>query len=62
MKRKMAMVQSDLLREFTDVAFGESARVRWQASQQAEANNIDEGPAAQTDSQNDLFLASQHPF
>jgi hypothetical protein len=35
-KKKMSMVQSDLLRKFTDIAFDESAKVRWRELQRQE--------------------------
>jgi hypothetical protein len=35
-KKKMSMVQSDLLQKFTDIAFDESAKVRWRELQRQE--------------------------
>jgi hypothetical protein len=51
-----------LLRKFTDLAFDESAAVRWQEAQPTEADNIDVGPATESDLQNDLIEASANPF
>jgi hypothetical protein len=53
---------SDLLRKLTDLAFDESAEVRWQESQRTEADNIDVEPVAETDSQNDFFESGENPF
>ena len=58
----MTAVRSALLRKFTDVAFDESAAVRWQEAQPSEADNIDVGPLTETDLQNDLIEASSNPF
>jgi hypothetical protein len=46
---------SALLRKFTELAFDETAEVRWQESQRTETDNIDVEPVAETDSQNDFF-------
>ena len=54
--------ESGLLRKFTELAFDESAEMRWQESRPAEADNIDVGPATETDSQGDLIEASGDPF
>jgi hypothetical protein len=61
-KRKMMAAHSDLLRKFTELAFDESAEVRWQESQRTETDNIDVEPVAETDSQNDLFESGGNPF
>jgi hypothetical protein len=61
-KAKMTAAHSALLRKFTDLAFDESAEVRWQESQPTEADNIDVGPASETDLQNDLIETSSNPF
>ena len=60
-KKKMATAHSDLLRKFQEFAFDEEAEMRWQESQRAEAKNTDEGQAAETDLQNDLFEAAGDP-
>ena len=51
-----------LLGKFTELAFDEVAGMRWQESQPAEADNIDVGPATETDLQGDLMEASGNPF
>jgi hypothetical protein len=51
-----------LLRKFTDLAFDESAEMRWRESQPTEADNMDVGPATETDLQSDLIEASRNPF
>ena len=48
-KKQMMAADSALLRKFTDLAFDESAESRWQESRPAEADNIDVGPATETD-------------
>ena len=58
----MMAAHSDLLRKLTDLAFDESAEMRWQASRPAEADNMDVGPARETDLQSDLMEASGNPF
>jgi hypothetical protein len=58
----MTAAHSALLRKFTDLAFDESAEVRWQESRATEADNIDVGPATGTDLQNDLIESSGNPF
>jgi hypothetical protein len=42
------------------LAFDGFAATRWEESQEAEADNIDVGPAS--DSQDDLFETSENPF
>jgi hypothetical protein len=44
------------------LAFGESAEMGWQESGPTEADNIDVGPATDTDFQGDLMEASGNPF
>jgi hypothetical protein len=61
-KKKMMAAHSDLLRKFTELAFDEAAEMRWQESRPAEADNIDVGPAGETDVQSDLMEASGDPF
>jgi len=61
-KAQMTAAGSALLRKFTDLAFDESAEVRWQESRPTEADNIDVGPATETDLQADLVEASGNPF
>ena len=58
----MLAAHSALLREFTQLAFDESAEARWEESRPAEADNIDVGPATETDYQGDLVEASGDPF
>ncbi|MGD0412668.1 MAG: hypothetical protein ABSC18_13315 [Verrucomicrobiota bacterium] len=58
----MMAAHSDLLRKFTELAFDEAAEMRWQESRPAEADNIDVGPAGETDVQSDLMEASGDPF
>ena len=53
---------SALLRKFTELAFDEAAEMRWQESRPAEADNIDVGPATETDLQSDLMEPSGNPF
>jgi len=50
------------LRKFTELALDESAEVRWQESRPAEADNMDVGPATETDLQGDLMESSMDPF
>jgi hypothetical protein len=50
------------LRKFTELAFDEAAEARWQGSGPAEADNIDVGPATETDLQRDLIEAAGDPF
>lgn len=62
MKKKMATVQSDLLRKFTDIAFDESAQVRWRESQRGEAENVVEMHRTEKDLQNELFESAENRF
>jgi hypothetical protein len=48
-KKKMMAAHSALLRKFTEVAFDELAEMRWQESRPAGADNMDVGPATETD-------------
>jgi len=59
-KKEMTAVRSALLRKFTELAFDETAAMRWQETQQPEADNIDVGPV--TEAENDLFETSENPF
>jgi len=62
-KKKMVAARSGLLRKFTELAFDESAEMRWEESNRpTEADNIDAGPATETDLQSDLIEASGNPF
>jgi hypothetical protein len=61
-KAQMTAAHGALLRKFTDLAFDESAEVRWQESQPTEADNIEVGPVMATDLQADLIEASGNPF
>jgi hypothetical protein len=44
MKKRMATVQSDLLRRFTDIAFDESAEVRWVETNRSKVSNVEAFP------------------
>jgi hypothetical protein len=48
--------------KFTDLAFDEPAEMRWEETRPAEADNIDVGPATETDLQSDLMEAPGNPF
>jgi len=48
--------------KFTDLAFDETAEMRWQESRPTEADNIEVGPATETALQSDLMEASGNPF
>jgi hypothetical protein len=61
-KKKMMAAHSALLQKFTELAFDEAVEARWQESRPAEADNIDVGPATETDLQGDLTEASRDPF
>ena len=61
-KKNMMAAHSGLLRKFTELAFDEAAEARWQESRPIEADNIDVGPATETDLQSDLMEASGDPF
>jgi len=58
----MIAAHSALLGKFTDLAFDEAAEARWQESRPTEADNIDVGPATETDLKSDLIEASWNPF
>jgi hypothetical protein len=58
----MMAAHSALLGKFTELAFYDSAEMRWQESRPTEADNIDVGPAIETDLQRDLIGASGDPF
>jgi hypothetical protein len=51
-----------LPRKFSELAFDEMAQVRWQESEQREADNIDVGPLTEADLQDDIFVTSENPF
>ncbi len=59
---KMGAAHSDLLRKFTELAFDESAETRWQESHREKSDNINVGPRAETDLQNDLFGSARNFF
>ena len=61
-KKKMMAADSALLGKFTELAFDESSEMRWQESRPTEADNMDVGPATETDLQSDLIEASGDPF
>jgi hypothetical protein len=61
-KKKMMAAHSALLGKFTELAFDEVAEMRWQEFQSGEADNMDVGPATETDLQGDLMEASGYPF
>jgi hypothetical protein len=44
------------------LAFDEAAEMGWQESRPMEADNMDVGPATETDLQRDLMEASGNPF
>ena len=58
----MIAAHSALLGKFTELAFDEAAEARWQESGPAEADNMDVGPATETDLQSDLIEAPGNPF
>jgi hypothetical protein len=58
----MIAAHSALLRKFTELAFNESAEMRWQESRPTEADNMDVGPATETDLQRDLIEGAGNPF
>ena len=58
----MMAAHSDLLRKFTELAFDEAAEARWEESRPLEADNMDVGPAIETDLQSDLMEAAGDPF
>ena len=58
----MIAAHSALLGKFTELAFDEAAEMDWQESGPTEADNIDVGPATETDLQGDLTEASGNPF
>jgi len=58
----MNAADSDLLGKFTELAFDEAAEMCWQESRPMEADNIDVGPATETDLQSDLIEVSGDPF
>ena len=58
----MIAAHSALLGKFTELAFDEAAEMRWQESRPTEADNMDVGPATETDLQGDLMEASGDPF
>jgi hypothetical protein len=61
-KKKLAAVNAMLLRKFSELAFDDMAQVRWQESEQREADNIDVGPLTEADLQDDLLEPSGNPF
>jgi hypothetical protein len=61
-KAQLTAAQAGLLRKFTELAFDESAEVRWEESRPTEADNIDLGPLTETELQNDLLESTGHPF
>jgi hypothetical protein len=61
-KAKMTAAHAALSRKFDELAFDESAAVRWQEARPTEADNIDVGPVRELDSQDDLVEPSGNPF
>ena len=61
-KKKLAAVNSMLLRKFSELAFDEMAEARWQESERREADNIDVGPVTEADLQGELLADSDNPF
>jgi hypothetical protein len=60
--KKMMAAQSGLMRKFTELALDEAAAMRWKESEAGEADNIDVGPAEETDLENELFETTDDPF
>jgi len=58
----MMAAHSALLGKFTDLAFDEAAEMSGQESRPTEADNMDAGPATETDLQSDLMEAAGDPF
>lgn len=61
-KKKLAAVNSMLLRKFTELSFDEMAEARWRESKPAEADNIDVRPLTAEDLQTTLLESSGDPF
>jgi hypothetical protein len=61
-KKKLAAVNSMLLRKFSELACDDMAEARWRESQPAEADEIYFGPVAAADLQGDLLNVSDDPF
>jgi hypothetical protein len=57
-KAKMTAAHGALLRKFQEIAFDESAEMRWQEFGRSEADETDVGPGTETELQKDLFEAS----
>ena len=58
----MTTAHSDLLRKFTDLAFGEIAGMRSQESQRMESDNVDVVKVTGPDLQSELLEPSRNPF
>ncbi len=61
-KKKLAAVNSMLLRKFTELACDEMAESRWREAQRGEADEIDFGPLTAADLQGELLSDSDDPF
>lgn len=61
-KKELVVVNTMLLRKFTELACDEIAELRWQKSEQREADNIDVGPLTEADLQNELIKSTDNPF
>jgi hypothetical protein len=61
-KKQLVDVDAVLLEKFTDLAFDESAEMRWREAQPDEADNVDVGPVTVDDIQKDLFQDRENPF
>jgi len=61
-KKQLVAVDAALLAKFTDLAFDESAEMRWREAQPGEADNVDVGPVTADDVQADLFQERVNPF
>jgi hypothetical protein len=61
-KKQMVAVDAALLQKFTDLAFDESAEMRWREARLDEPDNVDVGPVETDDLQSDLFGVSENPF
>jgi hypothetical protein len=61
-RRELTAAHAAFLRKFMELAFDEAAEIRWQESRPTEADNIDVGPATETDFQNELIESHGNPF
>jgi hypothetical protein len=61
-KKQLVAVDAALLQKFTDLAFDESAEIRWREAQPGGADNVDVGPVTPDDLQRELLETSENPF